>query len=655
MAVATASMVTLQGVVNWSLQNSAAVGRHTEYVNAMYAAESATEKARGAITADFENYGAGLVAQNMDSYLRLVPTSSDAAYWSKYNFSGGSTGGRMVITNTVNTTTIQLGPPYSGLKMLGSTYEIIANAQNSNTMYQIEATVGQALNIGTIPIFQFAIFYQNDMEINPGATMNVGGPVQGNGQIYAGVGGGGLTFSNDVASVDNINLSQDPLDPSNRGSANVTFDGFHLSNQNPLNLPVGTNMTGVVTNTSANVYGILQIPDSTQGPTTAVGTNMLYNKSDLIVIVSNNATVVKTGPAVAVPNAVVSSNDWSRFISTNSFVDQRESQVGHIDGVVLNVSNLNNWITTNTALYTNLGGRTLQSIYIADERGLSNSVVTNWTQTNYSSAQFIAYPSYPSGQYVAPPFTNSQSITTSNKPGGSSYIAGTLHTNNTTPKTYTYNSITGYTYTNWSTTPMSQTNSFAFAQPAVYLTNGSVLPATGLSIATPDPAYIAGNWNVQTNNTGTSDAGLNSTAHTRPSAIFADAVTILSPSWNPNNSGSAISSRTANNDTVNAAILTGNVPSDGNNYSGGVENFLRFLENWSGKTLTYNGSLVCMFSSQIADGPWPGTGTVYNPPTRNWSFDLNFNDPTKLPPLTPRATAVVRGNWAALAPGATSF
>ena len=132
-------------------------------------------------------------------------------------------------------------------------------------------------------------------------------------------------------------------------------------------------------------------------------------------------------------------------------------------------------------------------------------------------------------------------------------------------------------------------------------------------------------------------------------------MTILSPAWNPNNSASSISSRTATSDTVNAAILTGNVPSNGTYYSGGVENFIRFLEDWSGQTLWYNGSLVCMFPSQIATGHWPGTGTVYNPPTRNWCFDQNFNNPNKMPPLMPQTRILVRGRWATLTPGATSF
>ena len=39
-------------------------------------------------------------------------------------------------------------------------------------------------------------------------------------------------------------------------------------------------------------------------------------------------------------------------------------------------------------------------------------------------------------------------------------------------------------------------------------------------------------------------------------------------------------------------------------YSGGAENFPRFLENWSGKTLTYYGSMVELYQSQQAIGKW---------------------------------------------------
>jgi hypothetical protein len=115
-----------------------------------------------------------------------------------------------------------------------------------------------------------------------------------------------------------------------------------------------------------------------------------------------------------------------------------------------------------------------------------------------------------------------------------------------------------------------------------------------------------------------------------------------------------IGSRSATTDTVNAAFLTGNVPSNDINYSGGVENFPRFLENWSGYNFYYNGSMVEMFPSQIANSPWPGTGSVYNPPTRDWTFDSNFSNPAEIPPLTPKVIYIQRSQWSMLSPGTTA-
>ena len=56
-----------------------------------------------------------------------------------------------------------------------------------------------------------------------------------------------------------------------------------------------------------------------------------------------------------------------------------------------------------------------------------------------------------------------------------------------------------------------------------------------------------------------------------------------------------------------------------------------------------NGSIVSMFPSQIAIGAW--SLSYYNPPNRYWSFDTNYNDPSKLPPATPQFRLMVRGDW----------
>jgi hypothetical protein len=84
-----------------------------------------------------------------------------------------------------------------------------------------------------------------------------------------------------------------------------------------------------------------------------------------------------------------------------------------------------------------------------------------------------------------------------------------------------------------------------------------------------------------------------------------------------------------------------------------VENFPRFLEKWSGRTLTYNGSMVVMFPSAVATANWRYGGPVYEAPARNWAFDVNFLDPSKLPPGTPAVRAMIRSRWATVAPAGT--
>ena len=76
---------------------------------------------------------------------------------------------------------------------------------------------------------------------------------------------------------------------------------------------------------------------------------------------------------------------------------------------------------------------------------------------------------------------------------------------------------------------------------------------------------------------------------------------------------------------MNAALVAGNVPSgsQGNNYSGGAENFVRFLEDWTGKSFTYYGSMLQLYASKYATGTW-GNANVYAPGTLKWYFDEKF-------------------------------
>ena len=180
----------------------------------------------------------------------------------------------------------------------------------------------------------------------------------------------------------------------------------------------------------------------------------------------------------------------------------------------------------------------------------------------------------------------------------------------------------------------------------IRLKNGALMPDAGITVASQNPVYIQGDYN-----TGGSNPPSNSgdpskpqvSGYTRkPCAVVADAVNLLSNAWNDSNSSSSLNSRTASNTTFNTAIVSGIVPSVSNYYGGGAENFPRFLENWSGKSLTYYGSMVELYPSKQSIGRW-GSGNVYNPPNRQWFFDTNLQVYT--PPGSLPVFSYTKGRW----------
>ena len=216
----------------------------------------------------------------------------------------------------------------------------------------------------------------------------------------------------------------------------------------------------------------------------------------------------------------------------------------------------------------------------------------------------------------------------------------------------------------------------------VKLVNGDVIPNPnfarnkdlyGTSIATNLPMYVEGNYNSDGNlGTGSptepdNDTTYNQAGQETPAALAADAITFLSENWNDANSDGNLGNRVAAPTEVSAAILTGLVPSGKNgsdSYSGGVENFPRFLEDWKGKEFRMRGSIVAMFESEVATEAW-GKTDVYKAPERQWGFHNEYagGGGPRGGPFAPifRARdlrilgqseyqARVRDNWAATAP-----
>lgn len=182
----------------------------------------------------------------------------------------------------------------------------------------------------------------------------------------------------------------------------------------------------------------------------------------------------------------------------------------------------------------------------------------------------------------------------------------------------------------WPANGIIYLSDYRTSNAVVRIKNGSRLPVTGLTIATDLPLYVWGHYN---------------TVNKRGSALLCDAITFLSPNWLDANSNRSLSNRVPTAMNVNACIMTGHVPTiDGGNYSGGLENLLRFLENWGSQWVTYRGSMIDLWYSRFNTRPWV-YGGYYTAPKRNWGFDTDLLDPDNWPPGTPKVHTVQRGAW----------
>ncbi|HWZ42510.1 MAG TPA: PilX N-terminal domain-containing pilus assembly protein [Candidatus Saccharimonadales bacterium] len=207
-------------------------------------------------------------------------------------------------------------------------------------------------------------------------------------------------------------------------------------------------------------------------------------------------------------------------------------------------------------------------------------------------------------------------------------------------------------------------NAVSGARHVLKLVNGSLgnLPTKpdgtgGFTVASENPVYVLGDYNTSAADPTWANPAAAEPAHSA-AAIIADAVTLLSNNWIdrvslqfPSGSGTGPVNRPAVDTHYRVAIAAGkNIVFPAPAYTqtgsasgaygfgtdGGVHNFLRFLETWTGKNLFYKGSMVSLYYSTYATGTFKCCGdTVYHPPVRNYAFDPLFTQPQNLPPGTP--------------------
>lgn len=89
---------------------------------------------------------------------------------------------------------------------------------------------------------------------------------------------------------------------------------------------------------------------------------------------------------------------------------------------------------------------------------------------------------------------------------------------------------------------------------------------------------------------------------------------------------------------INAAFLARVDNTATGNYNGGLENYPRFHEDWGTFTLNYRGSFVSLGTPRYSTGTWGNQS--YSPPSRQWDYQSQFNNPQWLPPMTPQVHMV---------------
>ncbi len=279
-----------------------------------------------------------------------------------------------------------------------------ATATPLNQIASFSATVQQGIKFAIIPLFQYAVFYNMDMEINPGNTMVINGHVHSNNAIYA-TGSGSttpLTFNGNVdASGGYASTRKTNFDGTDTRTGNVVFTtnsiaGTAVPNQPSLTMPIGTN------NDPVSVRALLGIPPSSLAVPSSAGystngTPYLYNSSDLIIsnaasgtnitIYYNNQNVAggltKIDPDVVQTNKTGSiTNSYYSFVTNVTFYDYRESDT--VKATQIDVAKLNTWLANTSsrggsqyndknAYGATSKGHVINSVYVFNSATLSST------------------------------------------------------------------------------------------------------------------------------------------------------------------------------------------------------------------------------------------------------------------------------------------
>ena len=206
-------LIVFASMMHWITSNASVTTRNNQFNMSESAAEAATEKVLSQMNYDY-------VAQSLSNSATYYGTTfvpglaTDQASWPiKYVYSGtnGVTNQISVSMGSWTTNTVALNSQYAGLYGLVQPVTITATATPVGQRFNVPATVSESIQFASIPLFQFAVFYNMNLEIDPlRQTMTIVGPVWSNGGLWSG--STAVTFKNTVSAVGiATNTANDPF------------------------------------------------------------------------------------------------------------------------------------------------------------------------------------------------------------------------------------------------------------------------------------------------------------------------------------------------------------------------------------------------------------------------------------------------------------
>jgi len=484
----------------------------------------------------------------------------------------------------------------------------------SNTITGMTAKLQEHLQAFGLYVVSFGVFYQNTLEVQPGSTMTFKGPVHCNGNIYL---GGPLTFYDKITTAggvyvrrldDGTTLPEPKIQDTHSNIVSMLVSGGNTVEANYMDSSNANWSSQSLVRwqgqilTAAQGVGPINAPIDPLSsphalieraiPAPAAGqTNLLYNATTEAAKFANTVALriyVHTNRTITVTD-----------ILSNTIIRSA------LLGVTNSITFTNQVVLQTTGTYTGYSGCT--NLYAKDSNGAYSMIKTGIVGTGQNF-------------YDARQMTNMAPVDL--------YIDKLLLY---FPDLYqSYTATQGQSAVYITSDPPTNALGKVVSMPCIRLRNGANL-LTALTVASDLPIYIEGNFN-STNNYGISQ---------QPACVAGDAVTMLSTAWQDAKSTTDSSVRDAANTTYKLVIMSGNTtttPGVSTSYSGGLENELRFLEDWTSSTVTFRGSVINLWNSQMATGTWGGSNAksefVYGvPQTRDWGYDpiYKVSNPPAIP------------------------